>query len=132
MGCFMDNLPIRTVEASPETAAADIDVHVVGPAGIFARQVGTPATKAPVMQSVTGIDPCPVTYEAARRTLAAAKNVADVKNILAVAATMGAFARRLDDRSLEWDAIEFRFRAECRLDDMIADQNDELGWLSVA
>jgi len=44
-----------------------------------------------------------------------------VEDILSIAAVMEARARARNDRSLELDAIELRFRSECRLDDMITD-----------
>ena len=65
----------------------------------------------------------PVTYEIAYRALASAKAVAEVNDILSIAAVMEAHARQTDDRSLELDAIELRFHAECRLDDMTTDHN---------
>jgi len=63
----------------------------------------------------------PMSYETAYRALGLAEDAAAVKNILSIAAVMEARARASNNRGLELDAIELRFHAECRLDDMIAD-----------
>jgi len=42
---------------------------------------------------------------------------------LSIAGAMGARARASNDRGLELDAIELRFHAECRLDDMVTDHS---------
>jgi hypothetical protein len=63
----------------------------------------------------------PLSYETAYRALGLAEDAAAVKNILSIAAVMEARARASNNRGLELDAIELRFHAECRLDDMIAD-----------
>jgi hypothetical protein len=63
----------------------------------------------------------PLSYETAYRALGLAEDAAAVKNILSIAAVMEARARASKSRGLELDAIELRFHAECRLDDMIAD-----------
>ena len=62
-----------------------------------------------------------MSYETAYRALGLAEDAAAVKNILSIAAVMEARARASNNRGLELDAIELRFHAECRLDDMIAD-----------
>jgi hypothetical protein len=63
----------------------------------------------------------PLSYETAYRALGLAEDAAAVKDILSIAAVMEARARASNNRGLELDAIELRFHAECRLDDMIAD-----------
>ena len=63
----------------------------------------------------------PMSYETAYRALGLAEDAAAVKDILSIAAVMEARARASKSRGLELDAIELRFHAECRLDDMIAD-----------
>jgi hypothetical protein len=63
----------------------------------------------------------PMSYETAYRALRLAEDPAAVKDILSIAAVMEARARASKSRGLELDAIELRFHAECRLDDMIAD-----------
>jgi hypothetical protein len=84
-------------------------------------------SKALVPQPGTALDPYEAAYEAARQALAVAKNVPDVKDILSIAAAMGAYARMAKDRDLESDAIELRFRAERRLGQMIAVQKATVG-----
>jgi hypothetical protein len=127
----MDNLPIRT-EVAVSEAVTVIDLQKVADVpGIVALRVA-PDSKVLLRQGVTEIDSFAVTYEVACRALAMSKNVAAVKDILSIAAAMDAYARQTSDRSLEWDAIELRFCAECRLDQMIADQNDEVDRRTVA
>jgi hypothetical protein len=65
----------------------------------------------------------PMSYETAYRALGLATTVAAVNDILSIAAAMEARARTSNDRSLELDAIELRFHAECPLDDMVTDDN---------
>ena len=67
----------------------------------------------------------PITYEAAYLALNTATWVHEVNNILHVAAAVKIFARNCNDRSIELDAIELGFLAECRLDDLTSDQVDE-------
>jgi hypothetical protein len=62
-----------------------------------------------------------MSYETAYRALGSAKDIAAVNDILAIAALMEVHARAANDRGLELDAIELRFHAECRLDDMVTD-----------
>ncbi len=77
------------------------------------------------------IDPNIDTYEAACRALALANNIAEVNDVLSIAAAMEAHARQANDRSLELDGVELRFHAECRLDQMTTNQNDEASRLSI-
>ena len=90
------------------------------------RDIGVSATQSiegnrPAPRTATATYEYPMTYETAYRALGLAEDVAAVKDILSIAAVMEARARASNDRSLELDAIELRFHAECRLDDMIAD-----------
>ncbi len=68
------------------------------------------------------------TYAASRRALAAAKNVPEVKDVLSIAAAMGAYAKKAADRSMEADAFEQRLRAERRLGQMMAAQKRTVGF----
>lgn len=60
-----------------------------------------------------------VRYETARRALAEAKTVDEVKGILDRTEAVRAYARQTKDRSLENDAREIRWRAQRRLGEMI-------------
>jgi hypothetical protein len=60
----------------------------------------------------------PMSYEEAYRALGLANDIAAVNDILSIGAAMESRARASNDRGLELDAIELRFHAECRLDDM--------------
>lgn len=66
-------------------------------------------------------------YEQARRMLAEAKAVDDVKAILDKASAMKEYARRAADRTLEIDSTEIRFYAERRLGEMISAQKETVG-----
>lgn len=66
-------------------------------------------------------------YDQARRLLARAKAVDDVKEILDRAVALKKYAERAADRTLEIDATEIRFFAERRLGEMIAAQKQTIG-----
>ncbi len=66
-------------------------------------------------------------YDMARKMLAEAKAVDDVKRIMDQSAALKEYARRAADRTLEIDATEIRFYAERRLGEMIAAQNATVG-----
>jgi hypothetical protein len=59
-------------------------------------------------------------YDTARRALAQAKNLGDVKDVADRATALKEYARRASDRILEIDAAELRIRAERRLGEMLA------------
>ena len=126
----MNNLQAETV-ASESFAAVDLR-RVAGAPGIAALKVVLPGGNSLLQQAATAEDRYAGTYEAACRTLAVSGNIAEVTNILAVADAMDAHARQAGDRTLEWDAIELRFHAECRLDQLTAEQDDQSGLPSVA
>jgi hypothetical protein len=113
----MRNLHLRTPSARPIIAA---DLYRVAP-GVGA--LGTERTENDPLPPPSQTYQYPVSYEIAYRALASAQAVAEVNDILAIAAAMEAHARHTNDRGLELDAIELRFHAECRLDDMITDRN---------
>jgi N6-adenosine-specific RNA methylase IME4 len=58
-------------------------------------------------------------YDAARRALAEARDLSEVKDVVDKAAALKEYARRANDRELELNAAELRFRAERRLGEMI-------------
>src|SRR5262245_5894498 len=68
-----------------------------------------------------------VRYEAARKALAEACSVDEVRNIHDVARQMAAAARVAKNRDLEANAFELRVRAERRLGEMIAAQKATVG-----
>jgi hypothetical protein len=102
--------------ASPATVTADL-YEVVS--RISLHRTDPPANDRNTPRSAPS--EYPMTYETAYRALGSAKDIKAVNHILAIVAAMEAKARASNDRSLELDAIELRFHAECRLDDMVAD-----------
>jgi ParB family chromosome partitioning protein len=68
-----------------------------------------------------------VRYDAAKKALAEAKAVDEVKQLHDVSAAMRAYAIQAKDRQLEIDASEIRIRAERRLGEMIREQKETVG-----
>jgi len=66
-------------------------------------------------------------YDQACRLLAEAKAVDEVKEVLNQAEAIKAYARQAENRTLEADALEIRFRAERRLGEMILSQKETVG-----
>ena len=60
----------------------------------------------------------PMSYEAISRVLAHATTIGEVNELLSWIGEMAAHAQSFNDRALELDAVELRFNAECRLEDM--------------
>jgi N6-adenosine-specific RNA methylase IME4 len=66
-------------------------------------------------------------YDAARRALAEAVAVDEVKNILDLAVAIRVLAKQAKDRDLEADAVELRMRATRRLAELIKAQKQTVG-----
>jgi hypothetical protein len=117
MACFMDNLQVEmTIAPHATAAAAAVELRQVDDApGIAAMQVEMPGGKVRAAKAEAAIDPCLVGYETAFRALTVAKSAAEIRDILLIADAMDAYARKTNDRSIELVAIELRFYAEGRL-----------------
>lgn len=68
-----------------------------------------------------------VRYDAARRALAAAKSIDEVRKIRGSAAALRAYAKQAKNRTLEIDAAEIRIRAERRVGELIDAQRQTVG-----
>jgi len=66
-------------------------------------------------------------YEAAKAALAAAKNLDEVREHLAGAEAMRAYARISKDRQMEMDAVELRFLAQRRVGELMEVQRTTVG-----
>jgi N6-adenosine-specific RNA methylase IME4 len=66
-------------------------------------------------------------YDAARAALAAAVRVDEVRDVLAGAAAIRAYAQQAKDREMEANAVVLRERAERRLGEMLVAQRDSGG-----
>lgn len=98
------------------------------------------AAQEPSAAAGDAAQPCPSTipaiaaalsplalYDRARRALAEAKAVDEVKRIRDEAEAFRAYARQAKDRGLEQDAAELRWRAERRLGEIIQLQKQTVG-----
>ncbi len=66
-------------------------------------------------------------YEAAKRAIAEAKAVDEVKSIHDKATAIRAYAKQVNDKQMEIDAVEIRIRAERRLGEMLQQQKETVG-----
>ena len=111
----MSNLHVRPAPSPATVAVSLLEV---------ASGLGLPDAAAGQMSVPrTATYQYPMSYEQAYQALGLANDIAAVNDILSIAAAMESRARASNDRGLELDAIELRFHAECRLDDMATDHN---------
>lgn len=68
-----------------------------------------------------------IRYDAACRAIAEAKSVDEAKEIHDKSAAMRAYAKQANNRELEIDATEIRWRAEIRLGELMAEQKETVG-----
>src|SRR5262245_6378671 len=68
-----------------------------------------------------------IKYDAARKAIAEAKDVDEVKEIRDKSVAMRAYARQAKNHDLERDAIAIRMRATRRMDQMRQDQKATIG-----